>query len=74
MQALTLDAARAYIHATATVLQVPMDAARAERVAAQLVRTAAVAQCLEGLSMRPDDEPAEIYCPAPFARLPGGST
>lgn len=55
-----------YVKAAALALALPLDAARAERVAAHLARTAALAQVLESAALGVEDEPAEVYCPAPF--------
>ena len=56
----------AYINATAAMLDIPIDAARLERVAGHLQRTAALAALLEAADMAPHDELAEIYSPLPF--------
>jgi len=56
----------AYVQAAATVLELPLDAARARAVAAHLGRTAAMARLLDAVPLAPHDELAEIYCPAPF--------
>ncbi len=56
----------AYVKATAEALALPLDDARALRVAANLQRTAALAELLEGVAQAPHDELAEIFCPAPF--------
>jgi Protein of unknown function (DUF4089) len=53
----------AYVQASAAALGVPLDAARAQRVAGHLQRTAALAQLLEQFPLAPEDELAEIYCP-----------
>lgn len=58
--------ALAYVHASAAVLGVPLDDARAARVAAHLQRTAAMAALLQGADLSPHDELAEIYSPAAF--------
>ena len=52
-----------YVQVSATVLGLPVDDARAVRVAAHLQRTAAMAQLLDALDMPPELELAEIYCP-----------
>ncbi len=52
-----------YVQASATALGLTLDAARAQRVAAHLQRTAALAAQLEQLALDVDDEPAEIYHP-----------
>jgi Protein of unknown function (DUF4089) len=54
----------AYVNITASLLGVPMDAGRAERVAAHLQRTAAMAALLNDAPLAPHDEIAEIYSPA----------
>lgn len=55
-----------YVHATAAMLALPLDDACARRVALHLGRTASMARQLDTLAMAPDDELAEIFCPAPF--------
>jgi Protein of unknown function (DUF4089) len=55
-----------YVNNTATMLGIPMDAARAGRVASHLQRTAAMAALLDAANLATDDELAEIYCPAAF--------
>ncbi len=57
---------RNYIAGAAGLLGIPMDAARAERVAAHLQRTAAMAALLESAELAPHDELAEIYSLAAF--------
>ncbi|MFZ5566617.1 MAG: DUF4089 domain-containing protein [Pseudomonadota bacterium] len=57
--------ALSYVIASAAALDLPLDAARAQRVAANLQRTAALAAPLMKLPLAPEAEPAEIYCPAP---------
>lgn len=52
-----------YVQASATALGLPLDAARAQRVAGHLQRTAAMAALLDRHALVPEDEPAEIYCP-----------
>jgi hypothetical protein len=56
----------AYVTAAARLVGLPLDASRAPSVAMHLGRTAAMAQALESAALAPDDEPAEVYCPAPF--------
>lgn len=58
--------ALAYVQASAAALGVPMDDARAARVAAHLQRTAALAALLEEAELASHDELAEIYCPLAF--------
>ena len=55
-----------YVYSAATLLDVPLDAARAQRVLSHLQRTAAMAALLQGAALAPHDELAEIYCPAAF--------
>ena len=56
----------AYVKATATMLDLPLDPARAERVAGHLTLSAALAKALEAYPLPPEVEPAQVYCPAPF--------
>lgn len=56
----------AYVKASAALLALPLDDARAQAVAAHLARTAALAKLMEQADLGPADEPAEIYRPAPF--------
>jgi hypothetical protein len=56
----------AYVNATAALLDLPLDEARALAVALHLGRTAAMARMLDAVPLAPADEIAEIYCPAPF--------
>lgn len=60
------DAVLPYVQAAAALLGLPLDAGRAQRVAAHLGRTAAMAQLLDDAPLGPEDEPAALYCPAPF--------
>ena len=55
-----------YVNSAAELLGIPMDAARAERVAGHLQRTRAMAALLDGADLTTADELAEIYCPAAF--------
>ena len=55
-----------YVTSSAVLLGIPMDAARAARVASHLQRTAAMAALLDAANVSVDDELAEIYCPAAF--------
>lgn len=55
-----------YVEATAELLGLPLDAAQVQRVAAHLERTAAMARLLEQAPLSVEDEPAQVYCPAPF--------
>lgn len=56
----------AYVRASAALLALPLDEARAQAVAVHLGRTAAMARLLGEQSLAPEDELAEIYRPAPF--------
>ena len=60
------DEVLAYVRAAAVALGLPLDAQRAEAVAQHLARTAALARQLEAAGLSVDDEPAEIFRPAPF--------
>ncbi len=55
-----------YVEAAAGAVGLPLDAARAQAVAQHLGRTVALARLLETAPLAPEDEPAEIYRPAPF--------
>ncbi|MDP2415978.1 MAG: DUF4089 domain-containing protein [Hydrogenophaga sp.] len=55
----------AYVRASASALALPLDEARAQRVAVHLQRTAAMAALLEAFELTPHDEPVALYCPAP---------
>lgn len=55
-----------YVKAAASAIGLPLDAARAAAVAQHFGRTVAIARALEHAPLAPEDEPAEIYCPAPF--------
>ena len=61
-----------FVKATAALLDVPLDDARAERVAGHLATSAALADALEAYPLPPEAEPAEVYCPAPFSTDGGG--
>jgi len=56
-----------YVKATAALLDLALDNARADRVAAHLAISAALADALEAYPLPPEVEPAEVYCPAPFS-------
>jgi hypothetical protein len=61
-----------YVQASATALRLPLDDARAQRVAVHLARTAVLAQLLDAVALAPEDELAEIYRPLAFPLLPNG--
>jgi endonuclease YncB( thermonuclease family) len=56
----------AYVKAAAAMLDLPLDAAAAQRVASHLARTAAMARLVDGAELAVEDEPAEVFRPAPF--------
>lgn len=56
----------AYVKAVAVVVGLPLDEAQIARVAVHLQRTAGLAATLENIPLTPHDEPAELFCPAPF--------
>lgn len=58
--------ALAYVKATSIAMALPLDDARAERVAAHLVLSCKLARVLEAAPLDVADEPAEVYRPAPF--------
>ena len=60
------ESTRTYVTSTATLLGIPMDAARAERVAGHFQRTRAMAAMLSNADLPITEELAEIYCPAAF--------
>ena len=55
-----------YVESTAALVGIPMDAARAGRVASHLQRTFAMAALLDVADLCVEVELAEIYCPAAF--------
>lgn len=55
-----------YVRASAALLDLPLDESAVQRVSAHLGRTAAMAAMLDGAMLTPEDEPAALYCPAPF--------
>ena len=61
-----------YVKAAAAVADLPLDDARAERVAGYLMLAAGFARALEEFPLDGTDEPAEVYCPAPFPAATGG--
>lgn len=60
----------AYVQAAAVAVDLPLSDAQAQRVAVHLQRTAGLAALLDGFELAPHDEPAEIFCPAPFQPSP----
>lgn len=63
---MTEEQTLAYVRAAATAMNLPLDDRRAASVTAHLMRTAAMAATLEAVALDPHDEPAELFCPAPF--------
>ena len=63
---MTDESTLTYVVSTAAVLGIALDAARAERVAAHLQRTRAIASLLEGANLTVFDEIDEIDSPAAF--------
>ena len=55
-----------YVKAAAQAVGLPLDEAAAQRVAGHFSRTVAMARLLERAELAPEDEPAEVYRPAPF--------
>ena len=55
-----------YVKAAARAVNLPLDEARATAVAAHFGRTVVIARLLDGAPLAPEQELAEIYCPAPF--------
>jgi hypothetical protein len=56
----------AYVKAAAQAVALPLEEAAAQRVAAHFSRTVAIARLLERAELAPEDEPAEVFRPAPF--------
>lgn len=63
---MTEEQTLAYVQAAAVVVGLPLDDAQIARVAMHLQRTAGLAATLEAIPLAPHDEPAELFCPAPF--------
>lgn len=55
-----------YVQAASQALELPLDEARQQAVAAHLARTLVLAQMLEQAPLGVADEPAEVFRPAPF--------
>lgn len=58
--------ALAFVNASSAALGLPMDEARARRVAAYLQLASGFAQLIESVEMGPEAEPAELFSPASF--------
>ncbi|GEM_PF-961739 len=56
----------AYVEICARLHGLTLTPARTARVAEQLQRTAALAGALADFPLRVEDEPAALFCPAPF--------
>ncbi|QHE77720.1 AtzG-like protein [Hydrogenophaga sp. PBL-H3] len=67
---MTEEQTLAYVQAASVAVALPLNEAQAQRVATHLQRTAALAALLDAFELEVDDEPAEIYCPAPFQPSP----
>ena len=70
---MTDDEVLAYVKATAAILALPLDEARAQRVAGHLSRMAALAELLDDAPLGVEVELAEIYKPAPFLSHANGT-
>jgi hypothetical protein len=55
-----------YARASAALLDLPLSEDQARRVSVHLARTAAMAAQLDVAPLAAEDEPAALYCPAPF--------
>jgi hypothetical protein len=55
-----------YVRTTARFLDLPLNEAQVSRVAVHLARTKTMVMALRDLPLQPDDDPPEIYSPAPF--------
>lgn len=64
----------AYVQAAAGLLALPLSGPQSQRVVAHLLRTAALYQSLEAAPLSPDDEPPELFRPAPFPETDPGVT
>lgn len=63
---MTEDEVLAYVRAAARMLDLPLDTQRAQAVALHLDHTAHIARLLEDAPLGVEDEPAQLYCLAPF--------
>ena len=63
------DAVTDYVRSAARLLDLPLDDAQVGRVAVNLARTKAMVALLRDAPLAPDDEPAELFRPAPFPDL-----
>jgi hypothetical protein len=60
------DTIFAYVKASAALLDLSLDDAWAQRVTVHLSRTAGMVKLLESVPLGVENEPAEVYRPAPF--------
>jgi hypothetical protein len=60
------DEVLAYVKSAARLQGLPLTEERARAVAAHFARTIAIARVLEQAPLAPEDEPAQLYLPAPF--------
>jgi len=63
----------AYVNSAAQLLHLPLTPERAAAVAQHLARSAAIAQALGAAPLEAEDEPAEIFRPAPFPHPEDGA-
>jgi hypothetical protein len=55
-----------FVRSSALLQRIPLDDARVGRVAQHLGRTAAIAGLLEAVSLSPEEELTELFCPAVY--------
>ena len=55
----------AYVHASARLMGLVLDDARAQRVATHLARTGELARLLDDYPLAPADEPCALFHPGP---------
>jgi len=63
----------AYVNTAARLLRLPLAPERAAAVAQHLARSAAIAGVLDDADLAPEDEPAEVFRPAPFPHAEEGT-
>lgn len=59
------EAMLAYVRASAQLMGLTLDDARAQRVALHLGRTSELAKLLDDFALAPEDEPAVLFHPGP---------
>ena len=64
----------AYVQAGAALQGIVLDEAHTAAVAGHLALAAGMAALLDGAELGCDDEPAQIYCPAPFPDAEPGAS